>query len=109
MFQFSVDHVTNDAAVPCMLNATLNSNLTAIQKKLLIAHKKLNRVAFDRIKGWAAQGKFGLDPSLARCRMTGLVCADCQFGAAHKQPHSHESTINNKEAIQSPSDFVALD
>ena len=52
---------TDDAAVPCMLNATLNSNLTIIQKKLLLAHKKLNHVAFNRIKRWAAQGQSGPD------------------------------------------------
>jgi hypothetical protein len=41
--------------------------------------------------------------------MTGLVCADCHFGAAKKQPHNHDSTINDKESIQHPGDFVALD
>jgi hypothetical protein len=52
----------NDATTPHFLNAKLNSNLSAIQKKLLLAHKKCNHVAFDRIKGWAVQGKFGLGP-----------------------------------------------
>jgi hypothetical protein len=102
-------HGCTSNASPRLLNAKLNSNLTAIQAKLLLAHNKLNHVAFDRIKGWAAQGKFGLDPALARCRMNGLVCAACQFGAAHKQPHNNESSINEKDSIVSPGDFVALD
>jgi hypothetical protein len=42
--------------------------------------------------------------------MTGLICADYQFGATHKQPHhNHENMINDKDAIQSPGKFVALD
>jgi hypothetical protein len=98
---------TSDAS-PRLLNAKLNSNLTAIQAKLLLAHKKLSHVAFDCIKSWAAQGKFGHDPALARCRMNGLVCADCQFGVAHKQPHNHKSSINEKDSIISPGNFVAL-
>jgi hypothetical protein len=75
---------TSDDASPHLLNAQLNSNLTAIQAKLLLAHNKLNHVTFDCIKGWAAQGKFSLNPALAQCRMNGLMCANCQFGAAHK-------------------------
>jgi hypothetical protein len=57
-----------------------------IQAKLLLAHKELNHLAFNRIKLWAAQDKFGLDSALAPCHRNGLICAASQFAAAHKQP-----------------------
>jgi hypothetical protein len=90
----------------CIAPIQFKQNLTPQQRIKLLIHERCNHKNMKVINQWIQDGHFNISPNVASA--PDPICAACQYGKAHKKPHTKD-TSSIAEHHTTPGSGVSVD